>query len=75
MQDGLLISEYYFTETYLSRLGVSGLMQEALDVLPKFNKEGNIVESLIYTDSRLLQSGNTIFDEVMKSSTLFELSE
>ena len=64
VQDGLMISEFFF-----KKLDVLKLMQEPIDKLEQFAKEGGLVEDKTYTDSRILPADSTIYDAVMQKST------
>ena len=65
-----MISEFFFKKHDLLTM-----MQEPVNRLDKFSKEGSLVEDMIYSDSRILQPGNTIYGDVMKSSKDYFLIE
>ena len=64
-----MISEFFF-----KKLDVLTLMQEPVSKLDNFAKEGGLVEDMTYTDSRILQPGNTIYDTVMQSTDDYVLT-
>ena len=52
------------------------MMQEPVDKLDEFAKEGGLVEEMVYSDSRILQPESTIYDTLMQqSSENYKLTE
>ena len=49
VQDGLMISEFFF-----KKHDMLTMMQEPVDKLDEFAKEGGLVEDMVYSDSRIL---------------------
>ena len=65
-----MISEFFF-----KKLDVLTLMQEPVGKLDNFAKEGGLVEDMTYTDSRIMQPGNTIYDTLMQSTKDYVLTK